>query len=227
MCKLTLFLNQLLKRVKVQATSSIFLVFLGALGAVSLSVSAAWTDSLPGDHSVSLWFQEIRGGWLDLVMRIISRAGETVPMLAILAFASVVLIAKSHRTGALALPFMGLTAVIAPILKEIISRPRPSEDTVAVLSNVAGSSFPSGHAFLAITVFGSLYYMAGLFCGSDRHAIFAFRGVLVLVILAIGASRVYLGVHWTSDVVGGYIIGGLALFVAVRAFEKVAGAIRF
>ena len=201
-------------------------LYVGALAALGLSISAAETHTLPGDRTVSLWFQGLGGGWLETFMRAASQLGETVPMFALLAAAVLVLIAKSHRAGALALPLMAAGAIMIPILKEIINRPRPSEETVAVLSNVGGYSFPSGHAFLAITVFGALFYMADRLCGPNRNTTLAFRGVLVFAVLAIGASRVYLGVHWTSDVVGGYLLGGLALFMATRLFERVTGPAR-
>ena len=201
-------------------------LYFGALAALGLSISAAEAHTLPGDRTVTLWFQGLGGGWLETSMRAASQLGQPVPMLALLAAAVLVLIVKSHRVGALALPLMAVSAMMVPILKEIINRPRPSEETVAVLSNAGGYSFPSGHAFLAITVFGALFYMAGRLCGPNRYAILAFRAVLVLAVLAIGASRVYLGVHWTSDVVGGYLLGGLALFMAIRLFERAAGLAR-
>ena len=190
---------------------------------VAAALAPSWeTRTLPGDPAASQWFQSLGGGWLEPFMRSASRLGGALPMTLLLIAATMVLIARSHRFHALAVPIAASGALLIPVLKELVDRPRPTPDMVLVLSNVSGHSFPSGHAFLAITAFGALFYLAGQICGPNRWAVLAFRGAMGFAILAIGASRIYLGVHWTSDVLGGYLLGGLALFVTIQLLEAFA-----
>ena len=97
------------------------------------------------------------------------------------------------------------------ILKYLIARPRP----LAALVLETGFSFPSGHAAAALLLYG---FLTCIFL-SGRDTEFR-KGVclalVTLVVLAIGISRLYLGVHFLSDVVAGYLIGGLWLSLALR-----------
>ena len=190
---------------------------------VAAALAPSWeTRTLPGDPAASHWFQALGGGWLERFMRTASRLGGTLPMALLVIAATMVLIARSHRFQALAVPIVASGALLIPTLKELVDRPRPTPDMVSVLSNVSGNSFPSGHAFTAIAVFGALFYLAGHIRGPNRWAVLALRGTLGFAILAIGVSRIYLGVHWTSDVVGGYLLGGLALFATIQLLEAFA-----
>ena len=95
---------------------------------------------------------------------------------------------------------------------------RPSADLVQVLSHVQDNGFPSGHAIFAIMILGLLAYF--IFINMKNHNLRTVVLVgLIALILLIGTSRVYLGVHWPSDVIGGYLIGG-ALLTALIWFHQ-------
>lgn len=98
-------------------------------------------------------------------------------------------------------PFAGATS---SLLKEIFNRPRP--DVVPHLDMVTSLSFPSGHATNVLAI----YLLAALLLGKSRRPLWI--GLALLMGLAIGVSRVLLGVHWPSDVLGGWLWGtGFAL----------------
>jgi len=189
------------------------------VGAVGLSISAAIMDKLPGDVAVTQWLQGYQETWFVDLMRTFSQIGNTGPMLLLMLAAGMVLYARAHRAQALNLAFVALAATMVPVLKETVDRPRPTADAIYVLSEVSGHSFPSGHAFLAITFFGAMFYLAPRLCGAGAKFVLPLRLFLATMILGIGLSRIYLGAHWLSDVIGGFVIGGLALYAAVELFH--------
>lgn len=115
-----------------------------------------------------------------------------------------------RRCTALALSILAAVA-IRPLFesgfKMVVARSRPELDP---LVDVVSASFPSGHVFTAVAVWGLLPSVAGML-GWRRAARRAVVGVVVGVVVLVAASRVYLGVHWLTDVVGSVLIGGLFL----------------
>lgn len=109
---------------------------------------------------------------------------------------------------------LGIAALNAWVFKAVLSRARP--DIVMRLVDVDQSwSLPSGHAANSAAVYGAIALVATVLWWRkrQRRAIWAATGVLVF---AIGLSRVWLGVHWPSDVVAGWLVGaGWALLLAV------------
>lgn len=103
-------------------------------------------------------------------------------------------------------------SLVTQFLKLLIARPRPE---IASLIREDSFAFPSGHALIAVVFYGFL-----LFCviqiTKRRWIKNVFKIVVPLLILAIGFSRVYLGVHWTTDVIGGWMIGGVILLGMIR-----------
>ena len=100
-----------------------------------------------------------------------------------------------------------LALVSRPLLeftiKAIVDRDRPD---LARLVAGNGPSFPSGHVMAAVALWGLVPLVVALY-SSDRRVWWASVGASSALIVAIGASRTYLGVHWFSDVVGGLIVG--------------------
>jgi undecaprenyl-diphosphatase len=114
------------------------------------------------------------------------------------------------RLEAVMIPVAGLITLINTALKLAVGRPRPSAALVQILSPEQGNGFPSGHAFFAILILGLTAYFVSINLKNRNLRILALAGLAALILL-IGTSRVYLGVHWPSDVIGGYLIGGFFL----------------
>jgi undecaprenyl-diphosphatase len=108
----------------------------------------------------------------------------------------------------------GLSSLLDPVLKFVINRPRPTPDLVHILVVVSDRGFPSGHAFFSIVFLGLLAYFAFAHLSKLGLRMLIVVSLTVLIVL-IGASRVYLGVHWPSDVLGGYIIGAVFLGILI------------
>jgi undecaprenyl-diphosphatase len=104
-------------------------------------------------------------------------------------------------------------------LKEVVDRPRPAGDGIQVIVPATGLSFPSGHALSSCLVYGFLALMAWTHirrCGVRRLV----TAILALLPVGIGLSRVYLGVHWFSDVIGGWAAGLFCLLLLAEADRR-------
>jgi membrane protein DedA with SNARE-associated domain/membrane-associated phospholipid phosphatase len=104
----------------------------------------------------------------------------------------------------------GLGEILLALLKLTFHRPRPAH----YLTMAHGCSFPSGHAFSAMIVYGFLIYMAWKF-SRNKALTSAISGILMFLIVLIGVSRIYLNVHWLTDVLGGYAMGLAWLVLSV------------
>ena len=174
---------------------------------ISLALLAGSHQPLPGDLAALQWIR----GWdsppLTQGMRAITLLGEARVLLPVVLLVGLTLW-RHWRTFAIAQ--CGLIAA-APIfewlMKQWVGRPRPEG---------ASLGFPSGHALAAAVAYGLLAYLLWrrMTRAGARWAVIAF---LVVVVAAVGISRIYLHAHWPSDVVGG-VTGGLAYLVPALAW---------
>lgn len=108
---------------------------------------------------------------------------------------------------------LACSTVLNQALKFAIQRPRP--DISLRLVDIGGFSFPSGHSMAAMAFFGLLMWLTWRFV-DDRRLRAALCVVLALMVVAVGFSRVYLGVHYASDVIGGFCASMAWLVVYTR-----------
>ncbi len=104
-------------------------------------------------------------------------------------------------------------------LQRLIGRPRPSPALVHVARQKKSASFPSGHATTALTGWGWLLVLVSRLPKRQPLWRKALLSGIMLVITLAGPSRIYLGEHWTSDVVGGYLFGGAWLSLSCRLYR--------
>lgn len=124
---------------------------------------------------------------------------------------------RKHRWYSIKIPSIALSSVLLmSVLKIIFNRPRP---LVPLMEPAVGLSFPSGHAMNSVTFFGLLIYF--VYRRSLHPALkILIVTLLVLFILGIGFSRIYLRVHYASDVLAGFCMGVIWLTIAVRLLDK-------
>ena len=118
---------------------------------------------------------------------------------------------------------IALNLIIAPIinsyLKNILQRPRP---TGYRLINETGYSFPSGHSMVSMAFYGFIIYLIFKYIKNKKIKIISII-LLSMLIFSIGISRIYLGVHYTSDVLGGYMLAILYLIIYTSVIKKFLG----
>ena len=168
------------------------------------------------------WYrEEIPSAYTSAQETLLSALGVGVTLVPIwlavflLAVAMLAIALRGLRTEAALVAAVTVSAYILRVaLKLAIARPRPTDDLVRVVDQADGYSFPSGHVMYYVVFLG----MLGVVLwderrpGPGRWLLVAAVGVLLALI---GLSRVYLGAHWPSDVLGGYVFGGAVLGAAV------------
>jgi membrane-associated phospholipid phosphatase len=161
------------------------------------------------DRTVLSWIVHHRGPNLTDAFHSLTALGSAWVVGPVEAAAAVVLLARRRwQLGALVAMVPIVTFVLTGLVKLLVGRPRPSLDTRLV--SVSGMAFPSGHASAAVACYLTLAVVFWAIRPPGWPRVAVTLGA-VLVCLGIGASRIYLGVHWVSDVLGGWMLGAIVL----------------
>jgi undecaprenyl-diphosphatase len=180
----------------------------------ALAIVVSTSDTLSVDQSVLTWVGEHRGTAVTSAMRTVTWLGSAT----VLYPATLVLALhwwrrdRDWQAGAMLAASLAGSTVLYNIFKRVIERPRPpAQDALGTYTH---SAFPSGHATQCMAFFGMLLVLAFL-AGRARLRLWAIAAAAV--VLVVGASRIYLGAHWFTDVMGGYALGGgwVSLLTAV------------
>jgi undecaprenyl-diphosphatase len=180
------------------------------VGSLALVLLAAANDILPGDRAMTEWLQEqpLPGQDISDFMRALT---ATEVVLATGAAVSLILWLRGHRRQAILLGVGVAGMAMAQFaVKELLDRPRPDDDLVDVRAGGSSPSFPAGHVMSGTFLYGFITYLA-LTLPLDRGAGVALAIAAALVIALVGPVNVWLGVHWPSDVLGGYLLACVIL----------------
>jgi len=197
--------------------------FILLCGFVVLSAFAAAYDRFPADLWLAHRLQEIdSSAFAEALERAadMTNGWELIPVLA--AGAILLLLARQWLAAPLLLvtPAAGL---LNAAVKEIVGRPRPGHELVSFSTRPGDSSFPSGHADSAIVIYGLLFYFITVFVSQPALRLLG-QAACLWVILFTGMQRVYVGVHWPSDVLGGYYLGGLIIAALIGIHHRLPQA---
>lgn len=169
------------------------------------------------DDAVLRWIHAHAPPWTEPVALEVTRLGETLVLTLLTAVCALLLRLAAGRFAAwlMVAAFAG-GAILNTLLKQLFARDRPEIFTNPA-DAVSTSSFPSGHAMLSMVTYATLAWLI-LHQGPPRSARIAVPLVAGLLVLLIGASRLFLGVHYPSDVLAGYAVGfAWATFCAATA----------
>jgi undecaprenyl-diphosphatase len=197
-----------------------------ALGAGLLLAGASLftTGRVTGlDAAILVWVRERSGdhGWLIAISRGVTVMGNNVTLWIATAVAiAVYAIGRRWQWCAYLACTTAGGAVIISAIKAAVGRPRPM--VVSHLVRVQTASFPSGHAMDSAFVYGSIAIAIVAGAGGGRRWDMAVVAAMLLV-FAIGASRIVLGVHWPTDVAAGWAVGLCWTAAVTQVFARRIG----
>ena len=194
-------------------------------GAIALSVLAGLHSRLPGDVDITEWVQGSLFPGMG-VSRLVRAVGSTEVVLGTGAVVAVALWLMGWRRQAL---LLALGLLVLPFLqhglKQLVDRPRPTPDLVELRAGFSSPSFPSGHVMSAALLYGLLLYLS-LRIALPGVLRLALMGWCAFMLVVSGPANVYVGVHWPSDVVGGYAWAAVLLLPLIYA-DQVMGRRRW
>jgi undecaprenyl-diphosphatase len=186
------------------------------LAALGLAAIATGEGIVPGDVAIARAVQRPVSPEIDTIARFASLVGNDFPSMVVLALIGIfILICLRRLDLALFLAVAVVLRTVGPVLKTLIASPRPTSDVITIIVHSQGLGFPSGHAMGAALFYGAIAIIAPQVVANRLLARGMQVGAVVTMAL-IALSRVRLGVHWPSDVVGGLLFG-LAIVCLLQA----------
>lgn len=196
------------------------------LGGLAVAALAMWgfatiaqevleKETYAFDTSILLYLRSLHTPLRDRVMLAFTSLGEPNLLLPLSVSLGIMLWVRKHRSEATTIAVTGAGALgLNILLKQLFARARPQiwERTV----EVKFYSFPSGHAMISMVIYGLLGYLLRSRFPKQRWWIY---GLTIILVAVIGLSRLYLGVHWPTDVIAGYTAGLVWLIACIYSLE--------
>lgn len=196
-----------------------FNIFIGVLCLILFSVICYGVlsyDSLVIDTKVYSFISDnIMSDGLTPVLKVITELGGVAFI--VLAGVLIFMFCKKIRWF-VTFDLVGVT-LINQVIKHIVRRPRPN---VLRLVEEDGYSFPSGHSMVSMAFYGIIIYLVYKNV-TNKYLKWTLITLLSLLILSIGFSRIYVGVHYFTDVVGGFLLGLAYLIIYINIYNKKVG----
>jgi membrane-associated phospholipid phosphatase len=193
-------------------------VLIASLFFVVLAALAHFHAYFPIDLTITRALQRNQAPFFAALMYGLSWLGF-LPQVFYLGLATIVaMFIAGLRWEALAASFAGGVSALVVLVKLIVYRPRPSADLVHVLNQLLSPSFPSGHVTQFTAFCGFLLFLTySLLKPSPVRVVLMV--VLGSIVALMGPSRIYLGQHWFSDVMGAYVLGSLWLVLTIKLYR--------
>ncbi len=184
---------------------------------VRLSYSIVQNRDPRFDEQVMLWVRDHSTPWLEIVMRVVTDAGSSIFLIAVSLTLAWFFFKRFRRKreGLTILLAYALGHSLNTLFKHAFQRERP--DLWEMIARPQSYSFPSGRAMSSMVVYATSAFLLETAFPSHRWAI---RISAAILIFLIGASRVYLGVHWPSDVLAGFAAGLVLVFITFYWYTR-------
>jgi len=174
------------------------------------------------DVTITREFQENQNPWLSGLMTAVSYIGYQLWLsIGLVVLAALIFWVVDLRLEAITIAIVySFSGILDAVIKIFVGRPRPNASLVEVFRTVSGQSFPSGHVMSYVAFWGVLFTFGVILFDGLRWWRIALLVVSAFFVVIIGPSRIYLGAHWATDVLGAYLIEvaliGIALFIYLQ-----------
>ncbi|WMT43017.1 phosphatase PAP2 family protein [Paenibacillus sp. D2_2] len=202
-------------KLKFSFTFLLSLLCLAGFGMIAYWVGGMHVHTF--DNTVITFVQGLESDSLTRIMKVFTWIGGQIPVIVILLATLILLYVVLHHRSELVflVAVVAGSALLNILLKQIFRRDRPS---LHRLIEETGFSFPSGHSMAAFSLYGAIVFLVW------KHIPYILGRIAVIVggaclILMIGISRIYLGVHYPSDVLGGYLISACWLTASIWLYQ--------
>jgi len=148
------------------------------------------------------------------IAKFITNLGGAIFLIGLTAL--LIILIKNKKIGLSILANLAIVTGLNQLLKRILQRPRPTEFRIV---EETGYSFPSGHSMVSMAFYGYLIYLIYKYV-KNKYIKWSLICLLSFLVILIGTSRIYLGVHYTSDVLGGFLISISYLVIYISAVNK-------
>ena len=148
------------------------------------------------------------------IAKFITNLGGAIFLIGLTAL--LIILIKNKKIGLSIFTNLVIVTGLNQLLKRILQRPRPTEFRIV---EETGYSFPSGHSMVSMAFYGYLIYLIYKYV-KNKYIKWSLIVLLSCLIVGIGTSRIYLGVHYTSDVLGGFLISVSYLVIYISVVNK-------
>lgn len=187
---------------------------------IILAIFVAYNPINSIDLTISKFVQQFHGPQLDMLMVVISSFGEVPVALLSLVLTALVFFIFKYKREAIFILFITGTGLVTFILKRLFARPRPTDEQVTLIESYHNNSFPSGHTLSYIVFFGFLILLMHRLTKIPKYIRQTIMGISYFMFIVGPLSRIYLGAHWFTDVVAGFLIGMIYLQVLKHFYVK-------
>jgi len=202
-------------------TSLIFaIIVIGGIRLFIELIESLKSDYLANyDNTISNFFTNLRSPWLTSFFKFITNLGDSIGYAIVFGLSTLFFYLKFKNWKYVAQIVLVMVLALGSnlLLKKTINRARPVAEHLVTVKTL---SFPSGHATMAMAFYGFLIYLVFTF-SMNIYLKITFISILTFIILSIGISRIYLGVHFPSDVAGGFIAGFIWVIFCVMIFNLI------
>ena len=205
------------KKIKEFITKNLkwIILFIGLIGFLAIAEDVFNKEIMSGDIiGYKLVSTFLISDFATPIAKFITNFGGAI-FLITLTIVLLVLI-KNKKIGISIFSNLVIVTILNQLLKAILQRPRPTEYRIV---EETGYSFPSGHSMVSMAFYGYLIYLIYKYV-KNKYIKWISIVLLSILVCSIGISRIYLGVHYTSDVLGGFLISMSYLVIYISAVNK-------
>ncbi|MBC6112469.1 phosphatase PAP2 family protein [Pedobacter fastidiosus] len=195
-----------------------YITLVAVLGFTILTIMVVVFPPTTLDRWFSSEVQEHGNAFFDTFMKGVSSIGYIEYMVPLVLASSIVLLLMKQKKEALFMLFTLVSGLVSSVAKYFVNRPRPAKDLVRVIELTRQQSYPSGHVLFYTVFFGFVVFLMYRLKKIPVLLKLLIATSSMTMIALVSISRVYLGAHWLTDVLAGYLLGIICLYGLIRLY---------